>query len=418
MKKTLSLVLAMLMLLSVFTVTSFAAETAPVVSGITCTFKGISITWDAVEGAVAYIVYRDDVVIATTNDCEYVDANVSENVTYVYNVGVQAENGTITKSEIGFDIAYVRPYCAHKKTKEIIDYPATVFNTGLKHDYCTTCGKHLPGKVIPRLVPDAPVVNKISNAAYGIKISWDAVDGASYYRIYRRAEGAEKYEIIVNTTKTSFQDKTAKSGVTYKYVVRAKNPSGLSKYVSGNTIKCVDTPKNIVLTNKLNGISVKWNSVENAESYRVYRKAVGDSKWTYLKTVKTNTYLDKDVESGSDYVYTVRAVIGKTYSSYLAGSSIRRLDQVVLNSAKSKKDGVYVDFEPVEGASGYYVYRKVGNGSWTRLGTIRTTRSHTYLDVSAKKGVTYKYTVKAYYNGGSISSVGSYHSGLSCKDVY
>ena len=84
MKKTLSLFLAMLMLLSVFVVSSFAA-TAPEVSQITSTFKGIEITWDATADAAAYIIYRDGVVIGTTTDCVYVDANVVEGKNYNIN---------------------------------------------------------------------------------------------------------------------------------------------------------------------------------------------------------------------------------------------------------------------------------------------------------------------------------------------
>lgn len=421
MKKTLSFVLAMLMLVSVFTVTSFAAL-APEITEITSTFDGVSISWDKSTDATAYVVYRDGIVIGTTVECNFIDTNVEENAKYIYSVGAQAADGSYEKSDVEFDVVYIRPYCAHTDYEYVVDYPATVFKAGLKHKHCKTCGFDLPGEVIKQLVTETPVINYLSNGINGVKIAWNAVDGATAYYVYRRAGGSTKWEGPYIVKNESYEDTTAKSGVYYKYAVRALNAAGLSPYNGGKVIKRVATPENITVANGTNAIAVKWNAVQNATSYRVYRKVLGDDTWTYLKTVKTNSYADKDVDSGIDYIYTVRALSGNVYSNFLPGVQIRRLDIAKLNTVKSTAEGIYIDFEPVEGATGYNVYRKVGNGAWTAssyLGNIRTTRSHTYLDVSAKKGVTYTYTVKAYHKDGSVTSVGSYAAkGISCKDVY
>ncbi len=420
MKKTLSLFLAMLMLLSVFVVSSFAA-TAPEVSQITSTFKGVEITWDATEDAAAYIIYRVGAVIGTTTECIYVDANVEEGKNYIYKIAVQANDHSVAESS-DYEVSFSRPYCAHSDYTYVIDYPATVFKAGLKHKHCNVCGLDLDGEAIKQLVPASPVINYLSNGIDGVKVAWNKVDGATTYRVFRRAGGETSYTKLADIKGTSYEDKTAKSGIYYKYVIRAKNDAGWSPYIGGNVIRRVGTPMNIVPANTLGGIYVKWNAVANATSYRVYRKQVGDAEWSYLKTVTKTGYFDTTVESSVDYIYTVRALAGKVYSNFIPSAQIRRLEQVKLNGTKSAQEGVYIDFEPVEGASGYYVYRKVGNGSWTAnslLGTIKTTKSHTYLDVSAKKGVTYTYTVKAFYKNGAAYSVSAYESkGTSCKDVY
>ena len=326
------------------------------------------------------------------------------------------------QTEIGFDITYIRPYCAHENCTEIIDYPATVFEAGLKHKRCNDCGLDLAGQVIKQLVPTTPVINYLSNGVDGIKVSWNLVDGASAYYLYRRAGGSSKWVGPFKVKGNSYEDTTVESGVYYKYAVRAVNSAGLSPYNGGKVIKRVDTPEYLSVSNTEGGIYFKWNSVKNATSYRVYRKLAEDSSWTYITTVKKTYYADLDVASGTDYVYTVRAVSNNVYSNFLPGVKIRRLDLPKLNGTKSTAEGVYIDFEPVEGATGYNIYRKTGNGPWTSqsyLGAIKTTRSHTYLDVSAKKGVTYTYTVKAYYKDGSTTSVSAYTvNGTSCKDVY
>lgn len=421
MKKTLSLFLAVLMLFSVLAVSAFAA-TAPEVTQVTSTYKGVEIIWTASADSSTYIIYRNGVVIGTTVDCKFLDENVEENSTYTYTVAAQAKDESFAPGTDEFEITYIVPNCDHGDYEYVIDYPATVFNAGLKHKKCKTCGADLKGEAIKQLVPESPVINYLSNGIDGVKVAWNEVDGATIYRVFRRAGGETSYTLLKETKGTSFEDTTAQSGIYYKYVVRAKNAAGWSKYIGGKVIRRVDTPMNLTATNTSGGIYVKWNAVENATTYRVYRKLVGDENWTYIKTVKGTYYFDTDVEAAVDYIYTVRALAGKVYSNFLPGVQVRRLEIAKLNGTKSTAEGIYVDFEPVEGASGYYVYRKVGNGSWTKssyLGTIKTTKSHTYLDVSAKKGVTYTYTVKAYYKNGAATSVASYNSkGISCKDVY
>ena len=57
MKKTLSLFLSVLMMLSVFTVAAFAVE-APELKNLECTYDGVALTWDASDDAINYLVYR------------------------------------------------------------------------------------------------------------------------------------------------------------------------------------------------------------------------------------------------------------------------------------------------------------------------------------------------------------------------
>ncbi len=419
MKKALSIILAVLTMLSVCSLTVFAAE-APVVSGVTCSFEGVELTWQESKDAAAYLVYRDGVCIATTKECKYTDRNVAENTTYKYSVNVYDKNEVFTEGAV-YDITYIRPYCAHASAAYVIDYPATVYKPGLKHKHCSECGVDMAAEVIPQLVPTTPVINVLSNRTNAIGIRWNVVDGADAYNVYRRAAG-EKYYTKIATIKTNtYYDKTVKSGVYYKYTIKALNEAGLSAYVNGKVICRAAAPTKLSVANTAGGIRFSWNAVEGASAYRVYRKAAGDENWTYLKAVKTTYYPDLDVEPGVDYTYTVRAVVNKTLSAFVE-ASIRRLEVAKLVSAKSDKEGILVDFEPVEGASGYYVYRKIGNGNWTAkslLGTINNTKSHTYLDLSAEKGVTYTYTVKAYFKDGKAYSTGSYNAkGISCKDVY
>ena len=55
------------------------------------------------------------------------------------------------------------------------------------------------------------------------------------------------------------------------------------------------------------------------------------------------------------------------------------------------------------GASGYYVYRKTGNGAWKKIKTVKGASKTSYTDSKVKSGTTYYYTVKA-YKGKKVSS--------------
>ena len=147
----------------------------------------------------------------------------------------------------------------------------------------------------------------------------------------------------------------------------------------------------------------------NVDGYRVYRKAAGATKWTYLGTVKTAYYNDKNVKSGTNYTYTVRAAYGKYYSNYESGITIKYLEAPTLTKVSNVSAGIQVKWNDIAGETGYRVYRKTGSGSWQLLGT--TTKNY-FTDKNVKNGTTYTYTVRA-YNGKTMSAYNT--AGLKIK---
>ena len=57
-------------------------------------------------------------------------------------------------------------------------------------------------------------------------ISWNAVEGASKYRVMRKAEGESKFTALAKVTGTTYTDKTAEAGKTYYYTVRCMDADG------------------------------------------------------------------------------------------------------------------------------------------------------------------------------------------------
>lgn len=169
-----------------------------------------------------------------------------------------------------------------------------------------------------------------------------------------------------------------------------------------------------VVSASYNSVKVTWSKVKNADGYRVYMKENG--KWKYVARVTSNSYTRKGLETGKKYTFTVRAYKktsnGLVLSAYdkkgISGKP--ELSTPELNSAKRSASGVTFTWKKTAGATGYIVYRKTNNGAWTAL---RATSSTTCKDTTAKKGVKYTYTVRAYRK----TNTGNVYSAYNAKGI-
>lgn len=92
----------------------------------------------------------------------------------------------------------------------------------------TSNGKTATCKVTVNL--PTPQITGLANTTGGIKISWNKVDGAYGYRLYRKYDGGS-WTRVKDTTSTSFTDSGAKKGKKVTYTVRCIDRKG--KTVSG-----------------------------------------------------------------------------------------------------------------------------------------------------------------------------------------
>ncbi len=272
-------------------------------------------------------------------------------------------------------------------------------------------------KTIPAGVAETPVT-KAANVNGGVKVTWNKTVGAESYNVYRRGAGENAWTFLKNVTDAEYLDTTVQNNKYYRYTVRAKNDNGLSKVdTKGALLKYVATPKMSRIINATTGIYIDWEAVPEASHYRVYRRGAGQT-WKYLGQTRNLWWVDKGVvnANGSYYRYTVRAVSrdsGKdTYSGFDAeGLLIKRLANPMVKSATDCADGILVKWNMISGTTGYYVYRRVVGSpttSWVCLGSSAGTRNTTFVDKTAKKGVSYIYTVRACWG----KTLSSYNEGV------
>ncbi len=332
---------------------------------VTNTTAGVKIAWSSMAGAAGYIVYRNDgsgyekiATIKNATTLTYTDADAVSGKTYTYAVRGYNYNGS----------------------------------TLIRSDYT--------GVSLLRL--ENPAFT-LANTADGVKVTITKTAGAKGYYVYRKT-GSGSYSKIGTTTSLTYVDKTAKAGTAYTYTVRAYNGSVMSSY-AGKSITRLTNPA-FALANTKEGVKVTITKVAGAKGYYVYRKT-GSGSYSKIGTTTSLTYVDKTAKAGTSYTYTVRAYNGSVMSAY-AGKAIVRLANPTFKLANSSS-GVKVTITKVAGAKGYYVYRKTGSGSYSKIGT---TTSLTYVDKTAKSGTKYTYAVRA-YNGSYMSTYNT--AAITCK---
>lgn len=336
------------------------------------TADGIRISWKPSTGAVKYRVFFKNSAgswsrLGTTTETSFLDTEVASGKTYVYTVRCMDANE---------------------------NYISSFYGEGIS-------GKFL----------SAPVVSA-ANGAEGVDIRWNAVDGAENYRVYYY--GSRGWTKLTDTTETAFTDTDVSSNHTYTYTVRCINPEGTaftSSYLSGKSVRYIAAPT-LTATNTEDGVSLKWNAVSGAEKYRVYY--YGSRGWTKMVDTASTSYLDKDVESGKNYTYTVRCInaAGNAFLSYFKpGVSTYHVTAPDFDVTLDEKS-VTVSWDAIPGAELYRVYRNTASG-WTR---IADTTETSYVQTNVISGETYTYTVRC-LNAAADTFTSDYRPGKSVRYV-
>ena len=148
-----------------------------------------------------------------------------------------------------------------------------------------------------------------------------------------------------------------------------------------------------------NSCTLRWNRINNARSYILYRKT-NSGKYVKLKTLNANTtsYKDTKITIGNKYSYVIRAS-RKTSSGYIYSPTSKAVTvkpNLLRPSTKLKtlKGKQILSWKKVPGATGYVLYQKKGNGSFKKVKTV-SARNLSYT-FKTSKNTSYSYRVVPY----------------------
>ncbi|GHV21796.1 hypothetical protein FACS189494_07670 [Spirochaetia bacterium] len=383
----------------------------------------IVVSWQTVTGATGYNVFRattaegvyEKRTAATISELSYSDS-VSINTDYHYKV--KAENGigesafcdpvlgstklpaspsglaVVSGGGIGTltiswnAVSGVEKYRLYRKTgaagsfAALTDLTDTVYtDTGLsveteyfyqvsslnvigEGDRCAAASFVAPA--IP-----APVgLKAVVKSATSIEVSWNAVEGASGYKLYASESGSSYYTLATPAAAT-YTHTGLSTGATYYYKVSAlagDSVESVQSAVVSATIAVPAAPANLTVTPlSSSSLQISWDPVPGAVMYSVYQRADGGtpSSSNIISSTSSTTFTNTGLYPFRRYDYKVSAT-NEIGTGPLTTTAVYNYTQPIPLTegewyVESKYDYSYYSF-PVS-AGTYYI--KWGNAEHT-----------------------------------------------------
>jgi len=337
----------------------------------------VQVTWDAVTGATTYNVWR-----STTNSF-----------------------GSATKIQSG--IAGTSYYDTSASTTGDDYYWVTASNS------LQTGNDGGPAEGYALLSAPGDLT-ATTGAIYPVDITWNAVTGATAYRVFRNTVNnlATATDIAPDVTgTTTYLDSSVGYDTPYYYWVEAYNvfqSSAPAGSVQGeSTILAAPTGVTATYATIPSEVQVSWNSVVDATTYYVYRNNTDNSGTATDITpagVTGNSYLDTTASTSTVDYYWVQASNGNAPQNSPLGGPAEGLAELPAptNVAATSFDcnEIVVTWNAVAGATGYNVFRNTSDDFGTArdiapdVVPVTGVQGTAYADTTATVGTTYYYWVQ------------------------
>lgn len=238
------------------------------------------ISWNSIKYGEKYEVYRSltgkkgsYVLLVETNDLEYIDSDIENSKDYYYNVFVY--NGT------------------NKVYSSI-----TVNNSISK-----------------------PVVKVEKNTIKTLKISFNEVEKANYYEIYRSTKNKTgTWTKIATIEDTVYIDSDCKYNTVYYYKVRAHYDIDHYSKMSSSKYNRITIQKPTFEIKQYEGYNtIRVKNYENELSYKIYRSTSKTKNFKLIGTINGDTYFDTFPKKGQKYYYRVVATYKYNNKNYTSG---------------------------------------------------------------------------------------------------
>ena len=390
----------------------------------TCGNSYVDTYVDALEHDMGEWVVTEDATctepgskVRTCSRCDYEQIQAVRPSGHAYN-GAETPP---TCTEDGY-ITYVCEYCGDSYTEkgdanlghDMGEWIAD--GEGMERRDCSRCD-HYETREVEIVRPDAPSVKASNVASSGkIKLSWNAVDGAAKYQVYRSTD-KETWTLLKTLTGTSLTNTSTTAGELYYYYVVAVAEDGTESEPSAIVSRRCDLARPVVtLSNVASSgkIKISWKAIEGAVKYQVYR-STDNENWTLLKTVTGTSLTNTSTEAGTLYYYKVKAIASNSEANS-ADSTVksRRCDlarPVVTLSNVASTGKIKISWKAISGAVKYEVYRSTDNENWTLLKTMTGT---SLTNTSTTAGTLYYYKVKAIASNSDANSAFSTVKSRTC----
>lgn len=170
-----------------------------------------------------------------------------------------------------------------------------------------------------------------------VALSWGAVSGATYYRVWRNmSNNSGTAELLAGSpTGTTYDDNTAAGGTLYYYWVQACSPAGcagLSAPETGYRVLAAAGGVSATDGDFVDKVVVNWNAVSGATWYEVWRHTTSDPGGATKVSGDLGglSFEDGSVVYATGYHYWVKACNGLGCSGFGGGDTGFAIDWATL----------------------------------------------------------------------------------------
>ena len=148
-------------------------------------------------------------------------------------------------------------------------------------------------------------------SATTVSLTWDSVDNAKVYKVYRRDNEADNYKVIYEGESNTIVDLGLISDKTYHYAMTYIDNNNIESFKSSEVTVKTDleqskVPTGLELRSHTNVEAViAWEEVLEANTYSVYRSESEDGEYVKIADTEERSYVDGTIEPGKDYYYKV-----------------------------------------------------------------------------------------------------------------
>lgn len=263
----------------------------------------------------------------------------------------------------------------------------------------------------------APNLISAVGTSAGVRLSWNEVAGALFYKVYRATSlDGQKTPVGSWLNTTSVIDVLGEVETTYYYFVCAAvdsyglHASDYSNCKSGSRRVAVPDPVCASDGSSTENVTISWNSSPGATSYVVYRDTVSPPITVLANGITSTRFTDTTAVPGILYYYSVKAFAGyNPGDSSAPDSGYRKLSAPIISSALCTTSKVSLECSCFAGARYVRFYRSAtADGPQTELGPWQYIPVGSSMvscsDTTGDAGVTYYYFARTAMDSSGLRS--------------
>lgn len=165
----------------------------------------------------------------------------------------------------------------------------------------------------------APGGLKTEIAYRQVTVSWDAVQGASYYALFLKRANGETVLIDNRVQGTSYVVPGLENGVSVGFAVKAyanREWSGWSSTAWARPEAVAVAPTNITTAQSDEQVTVSWDAVPGASVYAIFLKKPDGTVVLMHNRVTTNSYVVNGLAEGQRAGFVVKSYVNRQWSGW------------------------------------------------------------------------------------------------------